>query len=159
MCLRVGYVYYLRISPFFLPEADEAVDSRRILSWEMVDGPTNVEAFLVTVGDQGSDSKEGMAGIPGCASLRSSRQWVISLSAVRKWNLRGVDVRNALFQADHVTRGAYFGRLLNGIPYGESRSARVRHRLMLCALLQRVPRIILHWYLLRERGTRHACGP
>ena len=64
------------------------------MTWKMVDGKECVKARLAAKGFQDPDSKEGLVDTTGCVSLRSSRLQVISLSAIQKWNLWSLDVKN-----------------------------------------------------------------
>ena len=66
-----------------------------------------VKARLVAKGLQDPDLQEGSADTSGCVSLRASHLQVVSLSAMRNWKLRSLDIKNALLQADGFGRDAF----------------------------------------------------
>ena len=70
----------------------------------MANGRKCVKARLVAKGPQDPDSREGLANTSGCVSLRSSHLQVVSLSAVREWELWSLDIKNAFLQADGFER-------------------------------------------------------
>ena len=78
----------------------QKVETRRVITWKTADGRKCVQARLVAKGDQDPDLREGSADTSGCASLRSSHLQVISLRAIKKWELRSLDIKNAFAQAD-----------------------------------------------------------
>ena len=73
--------------------------ARCVLTWGMADGKKRGEARVVAEGFQGPDLKGGLADTSGCVSLRSSHLQVVSLSAIRKWELWSSDIRIAFSQA------------------------------------------------------------
>ena len=73
----------------------------------MADGKTCVKARLAAKGFQGPDLQEGLVDTSGCVSLRSSRLQVIPLSALRKWALWRLDIKNAFSQADGFGRDVF----------------------------------------------------
>ena len=83
------------------------IDSRWVLTWKMVDGVKKVKARLVAKGFQDPDLTEGLVDTSGCVSLRSSHLQVISLSALQKWKLWSLDIKNAFLQADGFDRAVF----------------------------------------------------
>ena len=82
----------------------------------MVDGIKKVKARLVAKGFQDPDLTEGLVDTSGCVSLRSSHLQVASLSALNKWKIWSLDIKNAFLQADGFDRVVFFCRLRkNGI--------------------------------------------
>ena len=77
------------------------------LTWQLADGGKSVEARLVAKGYQGPDLKEGVADFSGRVSLRSSHLQVISLRAVKEWELWSLDIKNAFLQADEFTMDVF----------------------------------------------------
>ena len=63
-----------------------------------------VEARLAAKGHQDPDLREGLVDTSGCVSLRSPHLQVISLSAIKKWKLRNLDIKNAFLQEDAFAR-------------------------------------------------------
>ena len=63
-----------------------------------------MKARLAAKGFQGPDSHEGLVDTSGCVSLRSSHFKVISLSAIRKWGLWGLDITKAFSEAGGFDR-------------------------------------------------------
>ena len=80
------------------------IDSRWVLTWKMVDGIKKVKARLVAKGFQDPDLTEGLVDTSGCVSLRSSHLQVVSLSALNKWKIWSLDIKNAFLQADGFDR-------------------------------------------------------
>ena len=73
----------------------------------MVDGKTCVKARLVAKGAQDPDLQERLMDTSGCVSLRSSHLRVISLSAIQKWELWSLGIKNAFSQADGFGRDVF----------------------------------------------------
>ena len=73
----------------------------------MVDGQKSVGARLVARGYQDPDLREGLVDTSGCVSLRSSPLQVISLCAIKKWELRSLGSKDAFSQADGFDRDAF----------------------------------------------------
>ena len=73
----------------------------------MAEGEKCVKARLAAKGFQDPDLKDGLVETSGCVSLRSSRLQVISLSAIRKWKLWSLDIKNACSQADGFERDVF----------------------------------------------------
>ena len=65
------------------------------LTWAIVEGVKTAQARLVANGLQDPDLKEGVADASGCVTLRSPHLRVISLAALKKWELGSLSVRNA----------------------------------------------------------------
>ena len=63
---------------------EAVVDTRRVLTWETLDGKKLVKARLVAKGKHDPDLKEGAADAAGRVSLRSSHLHAISLGATKK---------------------------------------------------------------------------
>ena len=87
----------------------DSLGTRRILTWEMVDGAKTVKLQLAAKGIQDSDLKEGVVDTPGCAGLRSSRPQDIPGSALKKWGIWSLDIKNAFLQADGFDRDVLLG--------------------------------------------------
>ena len=62
---------------------------------------------LVARGFQDPDLAAGLVDTSSCVSLRSSHLQVISLSALKKWSLWSLDIKNAFLQADPFPREVY----------------------------------------------------
>ena len=73
----------------------------------MAYGKKCVKARLVAKGFQDPDLKEGLVDTSGCVSLRSSHLQLVSLSAIRKWELWSLDIKNAFLQADGFDRDVF----------------------------------------------------
>ena len=73
----------------------------------MADGKKCVRAHLVAKGSQDPDLQEGLVDAPGRVSLRSPHLQVISRSAIRKWKLRILDIKNAFLQSDGFDRDVF----------------------------------------------------
>ena len=71
------------------------IDSRWVSTWKMVDGIKKAKARLVAKRFQDPDLTEGLVDTSGCVSLRSSHLQVASLSALNKWRIWSLDIRNA----------------------------------------------------------------
>ena len=63
------------------------VDTLWVLTWGMVEGEKCVKARLAAKGFQDPDMKDGLVETSRCASLHSSHLQVISLIAIRNWEL------------------------------------------------------------------------
>ena len=72
-----------------------------------MDGRKTAKARLVAKGFQDPDLQEGLVDTSGCVSLRSSHLQVISLSAIKKWRLWSLDIKNAFLQADALKREVF----------------------------------------------------
>ena len=70
----------------------------------MADGIKKGKARLVAKGFQDPDLAEGLVDTSGCVSLRSSHLQVASLSALNKWKIWSLDIKNAFLQADGFGR-------------------------------------------------------
>ena len=79
---------------------DDVANSRWVPTWGIFDGKPAANARLVVKGFPDSDLRQGLAETAGYVSFRSSRLRHISLSAVGKWEIRGVDVKHAPMLAD-----------------------------------------------------------
>ena len=73
----------------------------------MADGKKCVKARLVAKGFQDPDLEEGLVDTSGRVSLRSPRLQVVSLSAMRKWKLRSLDIKIAFLQAGGFDRDVF----------------------------------------------------
>ena len=82
----------------------EVVETRWVLTWKDLEGKRTVKARLVARGFQGPDLADGLVDTSSCVSLRSSHLQVISLSALKKWKLWSLDIKNAFLQADPLPR-------------------------------------------------------
>ena len=82
----------------------DRVDTRRVLTWNQVDGVKNVNARLAAKGFQDPDLRMGNVDIAGSMSRRSSHLQVISLGAPKEWPLWSLDIKNASLQADGSDR-------------------------------------------------------
>ena len=71
------------------------VGTRWVLTWKIVDQTKNAKARLAAKGYQDPDLKEGPVETAGRVSLRSAHLQVISMAAIRRWELWGVDIKNA----------------------------------------------------------------
>ena len=71
----------------------------------MADGKQEVKARLVAKGYQNPAWGTGLMETSGCVSPHSSHLQVISLIALKKWNLWSLEIKNALLQADGCDRG------------------------------------------------------
>ena len=83
----------------------------------MVGGIKKVKARLVAEGFQDLDLTEGLVDSSGCVSLRSSHLQVVSLSALNKWKIWSLDIKDARLQADGFDRVVFFacpGRMESG---------------------------------------------
>ena len=85
----------------------QIVQTRWVLTWEMLGGKQCVEARLVAKGFQDPGLKDGLVDASGCVSLRSSHLLAVSLGAIRKWKLRSFDIKNAFLQADGFGREVF----------------------------------------------------
>ena len=85
----------------------KVAQTRWVLPWEMVGGCGNVTERLAAKGNQDPDLEEGIADATGCVSLRSSHLRVISLSAIKKWKVWSLDIKNASIQAGGPTRNVF----------------------------------------------------
>ena len=65
----------------------------------LVDGDRCVEAWLMDKGLQGPKLKSGLVATSGYVSHPSSHLQEASLSALEKWELRSLDIRNAFLRA------------------------------------------------------------
>ena len=83
------------------------VETRWVLTWKDLEGRRTVKARLVARGFQDPDLAEGLVDTSSCVSLRSSHLQVISLSALKKWKLWSLDIKNAFLQADPFPREVY----------------------------------------------------
>ena len=88
-------------------EQKRIVQTRWVLTWKMVGGEKCVKARLVAKGFQDPDLKAGLADTSRCVSLRPSHLQGISLSVIRKWKLRSLDVKNASLQSDGFDRDVF----------------------------------------------------
>ena len=84
-----------------------SVDSRWVLTWKMVDGVKSAKARLVAKGFQDPDLQAGLVDTSGCVCLRTSHLQVISPSALKKWRLWSLDIKNACLQADPLQRNVF----------------------------------------------------
>ena len=85
----------------------EVVETRWVLTWKDLEGKRTVKARLVARGFQDPDLAAVLADTSSCVSLRSSHLQVISLSALKKWKLWSLDIKNAFLQADPFPREVY----------------------------------------------------
>ena len=83
------------------------MDTRWVLTWKDLEGKRTVKARLVARGFQDPDLAAGLVDTSSCVSLRSSHLQVISLSALKKWKLWSLDIKNAFLQADPFSREVY----------------------------------------------------
>ena len=81
--------------------------TRWVLTGKTADGRRCVRARQVAKGLKDPDSHEGPVDTSGCVSLRSSHLQVISRSAIRKWKLWSLDLKNAFLQADGFDRDVF----------------------------------------------------
>ena len=101
--------------------ARPAAGPRRALTWKVADGRATVKRRLVTNGFQDPDLKNGLVETAGRVSLLPSPLKAGSLSAVAKWRLRGVGIRDALPQADNFDREVFLRAPTNWSPRGAER--------------------------------------
>ena len=100
----------------------DVVDTRWVLTWKDLEGKRTVKARLVARGFQDPDLVEGLVDASSCVSLRSSHLQVISLSALKKWKLWSLDIKNAFLQADPFPRGVYLHAPCEWCPRAHSRN-------------------------------------
>ena len=81
-----------------------AGDTRRVLTWEMVDGVKNVKALLAANGFQNPDLEDGVVYASGCVRPHPPYFQVIFLTAPKKWELRCLDVKIACLLAAGFSR-------------------------------------------------------
>ena len=87
--------------------AKDIVDTRWVLTWKSLEGKRAEKARLAARGFQDPDLAAGLVDTSSCLSLRSSHLQVISLSALKKWKLWSLDIKNAFSQADPFPREVY----------------------------------------------------
>ena len=85
----------------------DVVETRWVLTWKDLDGKRTVKARLVARGFQDPDLADGLVDTSSCVSQRFSHLQVISLSALKKWKLWSLDIKNACLQADPFPRAVY----------------------------------------------------
>ena len=73
----------------------DVVETRWVLTWKALGGKRTVKARLVARGLQDPDLADGLVDTSSCVSLRPSHLQAISLSALKKWKLRSLDIKNA----------------------------------------------------------------
>ena len=73
----------------------------------MVAGAQTAMARLAAKGFQGPGLKDAIADTSGCLSLRLPHLQAISLSALTKWKLWSVGIKDACQQADGFTRAVF----------------------------------------------------
>ena len=96
-----------------------------------MDGIKKEKARLVAKGFQDPDLTEGLVDTSGCVSLRSSHLQVVSLSALNKWKIWSLDIKNAFLQADGFDRVVFFCMLRkNGIRRWSVECGNLRRRRM-----------------------------
>ena len=78
----------------------QLVHTRWALTWKMADGQASVKARSVAKGYPDRVLQAGDVDTSGCVSLRSSHLQVISLSEIKQWKLRSLDIKNACLPAD-----------------------------------------------------------
>ena len=83
------------------------MDTRWVLTWKDLEGKPTVKARLVARGFQDPDLADGLVDTSSCVSFRSFYLQVISLSALKKWKLWSLDIKNAFLQADPFSREVY----------------------------------------------------
>ena len=81
--------------------------ARLVLTWGTVEGKKCVKARLAAKGFQGPDLQDGLVETSKCVSFRPSHLQVIPLSAIRKWKLCSLDIKNAFLQADGFERDVF----------------------------------------------------
>ena len=101
--------------------ARDIAGTRWVLTWKSVEGRRTVKARLVARGFQDPDLAAGLVDTSSCVSHRSSHVQVISLSALRKWKLRSLDIKNAFLQADPFPREVYLHAPLEWCPKNPNR--------------------------------------
>ena len=94
----------------------DVVETRWVLLWKALEGKRTVQARLVARGFQDPDLAEGLADTSSCVSPRSSHLQVISLSALKKWKLWSLDIKNAFLQGDPLPREDYLQAPLEWCP-------------------------------------------
>ena len=92
----------------------DVVDTRWVLTWKDLEGKRTVKARLVARGFQDPDLAAGLVDTSSRVSVRSSHLQVISLSALKKWSLWSLDIKNAFLQADPFPERFIFRQLANG---------------------------------------------
>ena len=92
------------------------VDTRRVCTWEMVEGVKTVQAHSAAKGFQDPELKAGAVDASGCACYHSSHFQVIPTNALKKWTQWCLDIKNACGQADVLSRDVCCMPQTNGGP-------------------------------------------
>ena len=82
----------------------QIAQTRWVLSWKMVARVERAMARPAAKGFQGPELKAGLVDVSGCVSLRSSHLQVVPISALQKWKLWSLDIKNASLHADGFDR-------------------------------------------------------
>ena len=85
----------------------QIAQTRWIPTWKIAAGRKSAKARLAAKGDQDPDHQEGAVDTSRCVSLRSPPLRVISLRALKKWDLWSLRIKNASLQAAEFTRGVF----------------------------------------------------
>ena len=93
--------------------AKDIADTRWVLTWKSVEGGRTVKARTVA---------PGLVGASSCVRLRSSHLQVVSLSALKKWKLWSLDIKNASLRADPSPREDYLHAPLKWCPKNPNRA-------------------------------------
>ena len=104
----------------------QMADTRWVLTWEMVEGEICVEARLAAKGFQDPNLKDGLVETSGCVSLRSSHHQVISLNAIRNWELWSLGIKNAFLQAGEFERDVFLHSPSEWDPPCEKRARKLK---------------------------------
>ena len=76
----------------------------------MADAKKCVKAKLVAKDHEDPDLQEGIVETSGRVSLRSSNLQVISLRAIKIWNLRSLDIEERVFVGGWIHQGRLSSR-------------------------------------------------
>ena len=96
--------------------ARDVVNTRWVLTGTDLAGKRTVSAGLVTRGPQDPVLVAGPVDTSSCVRLRSPHLQVISLSALKKWKMWSLDIKNALLQLDPLPREVYLQALSEWCP-------------------------------------------
>ena len=87
----------------------------------MAEGTKDVGARLAAKGRQGPDFKYAFVETSWGVSLRSPHLQVLSLGALKKWNIWRLDIMNAFQRADGFRREVFLCAPAGWVPRGDHR--------------------------------------